>query len=337
MDTQDSSVVGTMVRRPLRRWNRTALLLGMLLLGVGAGPFGWPSTVAAQTGERCDDIGFNLALQQDGKIVVVGTSDSGEIIGDPQGDHEHLGDSVVVRYLPNGRLDRTFGRGGKILTDLGASELFSAVAIDAQGRIVAVGNAAQLVAPDTVGDSDTTMVRYLPDGTLDPDFGRGGQRILDFGGADFGHAVAIDAQDRIIVAGKAFRGDDARLLLVRFLPDGTLDASFGRRGRVIKDAGSPDDQFYSVALDEGGHIVAGGRGGRKREDVWLVQRYLQNGQLDASFGQNGTAKIAFGAFAGASQTLRALGIDQDGKIVGTGVTFDTADSMRPSVTAGAGS
>src|SRR5437867_3015943 len=68
-----------------------------------------------------DDEAQGVALQADGKIVVVGTSGN---------------DFAIARYNADGTLDTTFGSGGKITTDLGATEGAFAVIIQPDGKIV---------------------------------------------------------------------------------------------------------------------------------------------------------------------------------------------------------
>jgi uncharacterized delta-60 repeat protein len=100
-----------------------------------------------------------------------------------------------------GDLDSTFGTGGLVTTDLGGviNEI-SAIAIDNGGKIVVAGVAS-------VGDTgnDFALARYNTDGSLDATFGTDGKVTTDFNGPTIGpYALAIDSQDRIVVAGNAY-------------------------------------------------------------------------------------------------------------------------------------
>ena len=76
------------------------------------------------------DEGQALAIQADGRIVVVGASDS---IGDAS-------DFAIVRYHPDGSLDTGFGEDGKVILDLGSPEDYgSDIAIQTDGKIVVSG------------------------------------------------------------------------------------------------------------------------------------------------------------------------------------------------------
>ena len=70
------------------------------------------------------------------------------------------------------------------------------------------------------------LARYLPEnGDLDPDFKNGGkvETFVTERGVDV-DAVVIDSWHRIVVAGSAKISDkESRALLVRYLPDGSLD------------------------------------------------------------------------------------------------------------------
>ena len=131
--------------------------------------------------------GFGVAIQDDGRIVVAGGSGKGK---DP--NYSSLDNFVVARYLPDGRLDRGFGSGGTVVTRLRGGGT-SAVAIQRDGRIVAIGGAGKIV-------SSFGLARYTGDGRLDSSFGSGGKVISDFPGhSDVADAVAIQGDGRIVV------------------------------------------------------------------------------------------------------------------------------------------
>jgi uncharacterized delta-60 repeat protein len=93
-----------------------------------------------------------LVVQPDGRIVAAGGSD---------------GDFALARYLPGGRLDASFGRGGKVRTDVGRAASVSAVAIHPDGKIVAGAGS----------DGGLTLTRFLPNGRLDRRFGSHGKLL----------------------------------------------------------------------------------------------------------------------------------------------------------------
>src|SRR5581483_7324622 len=111
-----------------------------------------------------DDGARAVAIQSDGKIVVIGFSDANRDF-----------DFALARYNPDGSLDTSFGGDGKVLTDFGGSddEAFG-VAIQADGRIVAAGFS------DVNRDFDFAIVRYNPDGGCDNTFGSNGIVTTNF-------------------------------------------------------------------------------------------------------------------------------------------------------------
>src|SRR5437899_3573299 len=97
-------------------------------------------------------------------------------------------------------------------------------------------------------------------GDLDATFGTGGRVLTDFGGGAGARALALQADGRIVVAGRSrvAVGDD--FALARYNPNGSLDPSFGSGGRVLTDFG-PVDEARALVLDAEGKIVVGGGGG----------------------------------------------------------------------------
>jgi len=121
--------------------------------------FGTGGVVTTPVGAG-SDVGYAIALQPDGRIVVAGHASNGV-----------TNDFAVLRYDAGGVLDPTFGTGGVATTSLGTTFAFygADVAIQPDGRIVGAGYALG-AGPN---DIDFLVVRWL-DGTPDPGFGIGG-------------------------------------------------------------------------------------------------------------------------------------------------------------------
>ena len=107
-----------------------------------------------------------VALQGDGKIVAVGA-------GARDGGGR---DFALARYNPNGSLDTSFSGDGKQTTDFGGFSGASGVALQGDGKIVAVGDAGG----GTTG-FDFALARYNPNGSLDTSFSGDGKQTTDFG------------------------------------------------------------------------------------------------------------------------------------------------------------
>ena len=226
-----------------------------------------------------------LAIQQDGKLVAAGHSTSGR--GFKAG-------FALVRYNANGTLDRSFGRGGRVTTPTGVAY---ALAIQQDGKLVVAGRSGRRF----------TLARYHTSGTLDTSFGRGGKVTTSIGGGGGGaHALAIQQDGKLVVAGRSRRS----FTLARYNTSGTLDTSFGRGGKVTTSIGGGGGGAYALAIQQDGKLVAAGG-----NNSFELARYHANGTLDGSFGRGGTVRtfVARGGY-GAS----ALAIQQDGKLVVAG-------------------
>jgi uncharacterized delta-60 repeat protein len=106
-------------------------------------------------------------------------------------------DFGLARYNSNGALDRSFGTGGKVTTNItgsGSPDEANALAQQADGKLVAAGVAGQ----------DFGLARYNPNGTLDASFGTGGTVTTDFAGdSDAAHALAVQPDGKLVAAGEA--------------------------------------------------------------------------------------------------------------------------------------
>lgn len=216
--------------------------------------------------------------------------------------------------LAAGDLDLSFGIGGLASSGFTTTPLLDTgmdAAMQADGKLVLVGTA-------TDGYSrykpDFLIARVNADGSPDTGFGRGGQVLTDFGGSDYSqesaNAVAIQADGKIVVAGRAQLGTGFDFALARYNTDGTLDASFDGDGFVTTDLGGSDDEAFDVAIQADGSIVVAGRSGGK----FALARYTSSGALDTAFDTDGMVMTSFSGSDGA----HALLIQPDGKIVAAG-------------------
>jgi len=164
------------------------------------------------------------------------------------------GNFALARYTPDGALDPTFEGDGKVVTDFGVGELGFGVAIQPDGRIVAVGVGG-------AGDNppNPALARYKADGSLDTTLEGGGKLVTDFGAFDEAFSVAIQADGKIVATGFTYAGGAAppSFAMMRYDSDGSLDPSFDGDGRVITDFGAFDESF-AIAIQPDGKIVSAG-------------------------------------------------------------------------------
>ena len=247
-----------------------------------------------------------VALQSDGKIVVVGTT--GEF---PRAD------LALARYNPNGSLDTSFSGDGKQTTDFGASEGARGVAIQGDGRIVVVGAACTETGPEE-GVCDFALARFFPNGSLDTTFSGDGKQTTDFGtDSDSANGIALQADGKIVAVGArgVFTGT-GDFALARYNASGSLDTSFSGDGKQTTEFGG-EDRANGVALQGDGKIVAVGQGGNGSFPAFALARYNLNGSLDTSFSGDGKQTTDFGA---ESDAAAAVALRGDGGIVAVGRT-----------------
>jgi uncharacterized delta-60 repeat protein len=238
-----------------------------------------------------------IAIQADGRIVVAGSSGSS------------VTRFAVARFTTDGSLDRTFGEDGRVTTTFRRTAEARDVAIQADGRIIAVGTAGRR--------QKFALVRYNIDGSLDVGFGGDGKVRTDVGDDDdTGNAIVIQDDGRIVAAGTS--GCD--FAVARFNDDGSLDTTFGVGGQVTSDLGLLCQDALDVAMQPDDRIVVAGFGECKSNECifdFVLARYNPDGTLDTGFANEGRAQAGFSrAVAG------AIALQGDGRIVAAGVNED---------------
>jgi uncharacterized delta-60 repeat protein len=249
-------------------------------------------------GKRVVDFGgedegvYGAALQPDGKIVLVG--DSALRV-------------AVARLKPNGALDASFEGDGRKIFSWGPIGRATAVTVQPNGKILLAG----FSGPE---GGNIQVARLNANGLLDKTFGTAGKAAIDFGGDDFGAAIARQANGRILVAGRSTAGG---AVVARLRATGALDPDFGGDGRVtLPGAGSAS---AVVVQPDGKIIVAGNAGGSQ---VMTVTRLTSNGTPDTTFDGDGTATIDFGSLA---DLAAGAALQPDGRIVVAGYTQAAED------------
>jgi uncharacterized delta-60 repeat protein len=280
-----------------------------------------PGIVTTPIGSSRDDA-HGIALQTDGKILVVGRSYNGS-------DY----DFAIVRYNADGSLDNSFSSDGKLTTEIGSSNDYAnSVTVQADGKILVAGQSysgssgSGLVLAGFGGNTpnwDMALVRYNADGSLDGTFSGDGKLATTFGGnSDFGRSVAVQTDGKILVAGST-GSSDGNFALVRYAVDGSFDTGFGAGGGVVTDigTGSIDDGNSLVVQADGKILVAGSSASGGNDDFALV-RYNANGSLDTSFSGDGKLLTAIGS---GSDLGVSLALQSDGRILVAGRSNNGSD------------
>lgn len=265
-------------------------------------------------GKLLDDFGSSmlsvastLVIQPDGKLVAGGYAGVG-------GNRVDL---ALGRYTSAGKRDSRFGTGGRVLADLG---YVRSIALQPNGKVIAAGRFGT-----AVGVGRFALARFTTSGRLDRTFGRAGLTVIRLGSDSEALSVAVQRDGKIVAAGLAYLGDRKEIALVRFTARGGLDASFGKRGRVLTDLASWSEA-RAVAILRDGKILVGGTGGH---DFGLI-RYSADGRRDPSFGNGGKVLTTFGVTQGircpdceardSDDQVLSLAVQPDEKIVLAGST-----------------
>ena len=220
-----------------------------------------------------------------------------------------------------GRLDRTFGRDGQVTAFPGGASGY-AVALDARGRIVVAGYT-------TRGKADFAVARFLPNGTPDPEFGRGDGRVtIDLGGRDFAFDLAVGERGRIVVAGRRERAARSVMAVTALGPRGRLDRRFSKDGVAFVRFGKQFQDATAVAIGASDRIVLGGTASNGEASRWAMARLRPNGSRDRSFGGDGRVSVDISR---ADEQINDLVIVEGGTIVTVG---SAAKGLSPRIALG---
>ncbi|MEI6199977.1 MAG: hypothetical protein WCP83_08585, partial [Actinomycetota bacterium] len=247
------------------------------------------------------DYTASVALQTNRKIIICGTSGN---------------DFAIVRYNEDGSLDSAFGTGGTLTTDFNNSADYTrSVALQANGKIIAVGSTDQATS------TDFAIARYNEDGSLDTTFGANGKVMTNIAirtSSDYATSVATQSDGKIVVAGIASND----FAITRYNIDGSLDSTFdgetgnNGNGKITTDiGGNRSDSADSVAIQTDGKIIAAGSTYTTSWDFAIV-RYNTDGSRDTTFGVDGIVTTDMGTDS--NDYGRSIAIQIDGKIIVAG-------------------
>ncbi|MGK7390824.1 MAG: T9SS type A sorting domain-containing protein [Candidatus Cyclobacteriaceae bacterium M2_1C_046] len=277
--------------------------------------FGTNGIVRGNFGET-SSLAFSVALQADGKIVVVGESLSTSF--------SKVG---LARYNSDGTLDLTFGTNGTTVTDISSNaDRAHAIAVQPDGYIVVGGYSVCATGKDFL------LLRYNTDGLLDGTFGSSGLVYLDFNGLDDEiNAIELQPDGKIVAAGYEIQYSSYEFFAVaRFNIDGSIDTSFGSGG-TLTFSNLEHNRLYDVKVKSSGEILVVG------ESIFpydfapspgaseiLVEQLTSSGSFDGSFS-------GFAYNEGGKTTGRALQIQFNDKILAGGAMDIYSYSFIPAV------
>lgn len=246
-------------------------------------------------------------------------------------------DFALVGYTSYGAIDDDFGVNGIVFTHFGAV-LPGAVVLQSNDQAYAValqsncngcddrcgdccdnscnGNDKIVVvgSSDVLGTKAFAVARYNGDGTLDTTFGMDGSgvMVIPIEIMSEAFAVAIQADNKIVVAGYAQDGMNTDFAVVRLDCNGTLDTTFGcdSTGIVTIDFGRFDKAF-AVKIQKNGKIVVAGQSNAHGSFDYALVRLMDNGTLDKNFGVNGKVLTDFSSNNTSQDSVNALVLIED--------------------------
>ncbi|MGC9452136.1 MAG: delta-60 repeat domain-containing protein [Oceanipulchritudo sp.] len=263
-----------------------------------------------------DDWGNAVVVQPDGKIVVAGASRQYTKTSSVIRFEWYQWDLMLLRYLPDGQLDTSFGEGGKVIHDINGAgnqpEGFNDVALQSDGKIIAVGYSRP-------GDNRFLVARFNIDGTLDTTFGAAGTGLVvehfSINALEDAYSVAVLPDDSLVVAGRGVKGDgNNSLCLLKLTADGQLDTTFNSTGKLATTVGY--SSYGSVAaVDPYGRILVAGYSvpSSGADQNILLMRMNADGTMDGTFASSGIFTTSLGDYR--YQSVNGIVLSEDEKIL----------------------
>jgi len=164
---------------------------------------------------------------------------------------------------------------------------------------------------DNIKNTDNTSAALdAPEVNSAPSFTVAGIVTTDFFAASYdeGRFVTVQTDGKILVAGRSYNGSNFDAVLLRYNPDGSLDAGFSDDGKITLDFGG-----FITGQTDGKILVAGGSDGN-----FALARYNTNGSLDTSFSDDGKVTTDFGS----DDLAYYAAVQASGKILVAGFSGD---------------
>jgi uncharacterized delta-60 repeat protein len=254
----------------------------------------------------------HIALQPDGKIVLGGQNDSSEA-------------PAIMRYRPDGTLDSSFGINGYVvdMRDQENPKTINAVALQPDGKILISGSWVSGIINTPTRRFIT--YRFQANGSIDSTWGGAGIVATEFPDSwlSASNTLCLQPDGKIIAAGFAVAMQDtnAGFAMLRYLPTGALDTTFGTNGRLITDIKPTGNAFaHKAVLQPDGKIILAGSWG-DTNTTFALARYHTDGTPDSSWADNGRLITNIGGY---NDEARAVAVQPDGKIVAAGWSIDSA-------------
>lgn len=249
------------------------------------------------------NIGFDYALQPDGKIVVAGMQ------APSNAGSQQI--PFVARYNADGSVDNTFATGGtnSLQFDPISSGRFFTTIVMKGGRILCVGISSGNI---NGGVSGIGAMRFLPNGNLDATFsGDGITRLPAFGNKiyfnDFSGHLLKDG--RIISIGTVILNPsfDNQMAAAAFDSTGVVDNTFGASGYFEDTEVTAGNRVFSAKQSDDKIVFGADLSGNASI---VVKRLTTSGAIDLSFGSTGRVALPYANGFGILKGIKILSNDK---------------------------
>ncbi len=246
-----------------------------------------------------DDEAYAIAVQSDGKILVAGQSENGADT-----------DIALARYHADGTLDTDFNTNGQVTVAVGSgNDRGLALTVQEDGKILVAGTT------DNGNDMDIAVVRLTADGLPDMDFDQDGQISIPLPDTnDTTHAIFLQKDGKIVLAGNSEGSDATHLFLARLNSNGSPDTTFNNTG-IVTDTNKNDSAAYAAVLQDDGRILLAGSGKSDGEKQAALFSFQSNGQIDQEFGDQGIGLLGS---ENTNSVFYDLALIEDGNILAAG-------------------
>ncbi|HSC75116.1 MAG TPA: delta-60 repeat domain-containing protein, partial [Pseudomonadales bacterium] len=224
-------------------------------------------------------------------ILLVVVSTSKIAVADTDTDNDGVPDAIDGQPLTFNpvQADISFADAGTAITPTGDfNDGPMAMVLQSDGKPVLAG-----ITENAKSRRHMMLVRYNANGSLDTSFDGDGKLAAVGNAQSYATSIIQQPDGKLVVAGVKKSGSFVASVLLRYLPDGLLDTSFGKKGKVVHKIGAGSAASSLVILPDGRFVVAGVT--RSGSIIgFYVARYKANGGLDHSFGNNGVRVVRVG-------------------------------------------
>ncbi len=247
----------------------------------------------------------SVVILANGNILVAGFASVGNSI-----------DFAIIELSSDGKLSSSFSGDGKASFDFTKTDDYCYSMLVSNNRIYLAGTTT------FNSQEEFALATLKMDGNLDPLFDGDGLLHIDVGPApDFGTALAIQSDGKLVMTGYTGSDFNTDVATIRLQSDGKLDPSFSQDGKQITDIGPNGERVYSVAIQKDQKIIVAGYTYNITGNDFAMVRFLPDGSLDKTFNMDGIVVQDIGKYF---DEAYAMMLQSDGKIIATGEAAQAA-------------